>query len=379
MRTKITLFLSLNFIIFFNLNAANDTLRIIRLEGTAYERGLKYGEELKPEINAMISDWVENIEKSYNRPADSVINEFIETTGLYTTVEKYTPDLIDELRGLSDGSGVALNRIKGFQIAEELGTFGKYHFIDHCSSIGIKGDKMNPTIVAQNIDLPPFLHKESVVLHIIDNERQIESFVYTYPGGLGCTGINSKSIGITVNAIGQLNWTINGLPVVFVIRGLLMQKDFTSASQFLNEINHSTPQNYLVGGIDNVTSFECSANKVASFSTSDTSKIIYHTNHPLVNSDFQSSFIEKRENKGIPIDAPFKCVRYEYLDSILGNRTCNVDIDSLKNILSVRETYINNFMTFGSLIMVLENHPYLLVAPKRPDENDYLKLEFEKY
>jgi len=229
------------------------------------------------------------------------------------------------------------------------------------------------------LDLPPFLHKESVVLHIIDSEKQIESYVYTYPGGLGCTGINNKSIGVTANAIGQLNWTINGLPVVFVIRGLLMQKDFASANHFLNEINHSTPQNYLVGGIDNVTSFECSANKVASFSASDTSVIIYHTNHPLVNSDFQSSFIEERENKGIPTDAPFKCVRYEYLDSILGNKDHNVDIAELKNILSVRETYINNFMTFGSLIMVLDNQPYLLLTPKRPDENDYIKLEFEKY
>ena len=56
--------------------------------------------------------------------------------------------------------------------------------------------------------------------------------------------MNSRSVGVCVNAVTQLAYSPKGLPVAFVIRGILRQKTYDEAVKFLGDIPPAAPQNY---------------------------------------------------------------------------------------------------------------------------------------
>jgi hypothetical protein len=66
-------------------------------------------------------------------------------------------------------------------------------------------------------------HGFQTVLRIHADRRGLETLVFTIPGILAANGLNSRSVGVCVNAVTQLSYSPEGLPIEFVVRGILRQ------------------------------------------------------------------------------------------------------------------------------------------------------------
>ncbi|MFC1731660.1 C45 family autoproteolytic acyltransferase/hydrolase [candidate division KSB1 bacterium] len=304
-------------------------------------------------------------------------------------IKQYTPGLLEEVRGISDGSGIDFNTILAFQLMDEIWLNGGDIIAEHCSSLGVdrKGDL--PSLIGQTMDLEGFRHGYQAVLHIRYENSDLESFVFTCAGLIALNGMNNTNVGVCVNAMEQLNYSTEGLPVAFVARGILRKTSQDDAIKFLHDINHASPQNYVIGGPEKIYDFERSSNKIFPFTPYSGSEVIYHTNHPIVNDDYNERYLSDIKNRDLDqIRSGNSYVRYNTLEKRLGSLTGGIGADHIRSILSSRDSeihpvsrpYINNsrVFTFGSTIMVFGEDPEFLVSSGPPEVTNYKVYKFSK-
>jgi hypothetical protein len=103
----------------------------------------------------------------------------------------------------------------------------------------------------------------------------------------------------------------------------------------------------------------------------------YHTNHPLINDDFNPRFPEilKRRNTTMK-SYKARCPRFNFLGRLLKDDSAVLDVGDHKEIYRNRFSGINNAGTYGCTIMVLGETPELHISPGRPDEAPFEVLRF---
>ncbi len=357
----------------------NENLTILHLNGSPFQQGFAHGKFLKSEIEDIIERWKIEVEKSYNNEVDQLIDSFFKSVTYVDTINKYCPELLEEIKGIAEGSGIEYNTILAFQMSEEIDVLSNELSGKHCTSIGLARNDSTPTFVSQNMDPPLFLHGNPVLLHITNNVTATQSFVYTFPGFIGLTGLNSNSLGITCLSMSMLNYSKSGLPVSFIVRCILKQHSEENAFKFIEKVQVSIPQCFIIGGLNNVRCFECSANQKSEFYPFENKNICLHTNFSIENRDFNKNFIEKLAEYNKTVDDPYFCPRY-YLayDKIVENNYL-LNYKSIKSILSNTESdleKISNKYTYGCLIMKLSEKPILYLAPGRPDITEFQEFHF---
>lgn len=350
----------------------SENLRVLVLEGKPFERGVQHGRALKGDIHRLVKLWKEDLEKTYKTEADFFVENFLERTRFQDAIQKWTPDLLEEIKGIAQGSELDFNTIFAFQLVDEMWVIGRKVQQEHCTTIGTNKTENYPALVAQNLDIPRFYHGFQTLLHIKDSDNDMETLVFTFPGFIAANGINNHSVAVVVNAVQQLENSMDGLPVAFVIRGILQRKSYDDAVDFIKSIKHGAPQNYMIGGPDHIGSFECSTIHVNQFVPFEKANFTYHTNHPLQNLHYSGEFVSYLKSKKISsTDYKHRCVRFEALKKLLDDNSMVINIDLLKKIFSTRTNKINNDGTFGCTIMVLGKDPKLYISPGRPDEEDF--------
>ncbi|PCI94599.1 MAG: hypothetical protein COB15_13845 [Flavobacteriales bacterium] len=356
-------------------------LQVIKLSGTPFEIGFQHGQTLKKEIHDLVMLWEADIELNFKIPSKEFITKFLKSTDYISAIKKWTPHLYDEIRGISEGSEIELDKILVFQLVDEMWNNGGIIFeAHHCSSIGINNRKSDGDInyIAQNIDVTPFYHKYKVLLDIEDQKSNSHTFVVTVPGIIGVNGLN-KAIGVNVNSLMDLKNSSDGLPVCCVVRGVLDQSTFNEAEEFLRKIKHASGQNYIIGSKHNVASYECSASKVEIYWPDSTKRYTYHANNALKNNSYQPSYINQIEDS-------FNLTHEEYIKDVprtaaLKNRILNtesINIEVLKETLKSKDSEtdpICNDWTWASTIMEFhDDHNVLFISPGKPDSVDYEKF-----
>jgi isopenicillin-N N-acyltransferase like protein len=360
--------------------AANGNLKVVVLEGTPYNRGLIHGRTLKKEISEVVQLWKADIERTFKMKADTFISNFLKMTDFIPAIKKWTPEMLDEVKGISDGSGIDFNTIFMFQLGDEQWAQGQYVTAEHCTTIGVNKRGPKPAFVAQNMDIESFYNGYQTLLHIKDSKSGVESFVFTEPGLIGLNGMNSRAVAITCNTLLQLEYSKDGLPVAFIVRGVLSQTAFDGAVGFIRQIKHASGQNYIIGGPEKTASLECSAQKVSQFIPYAGAEITYHTNHPLANDNYSARYLEHlKKVKRTVEEGAYYCYRFESLEKRLKNRSKSVDLDVIKATLSSRDSEkspISNNSTFGCTIMVLSESPELHIAPGQPQVTPFRIFRF---
>jgi hypothetical protein len=368
-------------------NPARKKLRVVVLEGTPFERGLQHGKLLKKDIHALVELWKNDIEKKYKIEADVFIKKFLKYTDFHRAIKKWTPGLLEEVRGIADGTGLDFDTLFAFQLVDEMWVMGsemmgknQEGIEDHCTTIGIRKTRQQPGMVSQTLDIPVFYHGFQTLLHIKDKESGKQTLFFSFPGFIAANGLNSASVAVVVNAVQQLEHSRDGLPVAFVIRGILQKNTFKEAVDFIHSIKFGAPQNYMIGGLEGLGSFECSASHVEEFNPFSDALFTYHTNHPRVNMHFAPELEDYLKAQDIdPGDYTFKCPRFAALRDLFKYKDIRIDREMLKGIYRNRDTFINNRSTFGTTIMVLSENPELYISPGRPDEAPFHVFRFDGF
>jgi hypothetical protein len=366
---------------------AGSKVNVLVLEGTPHNRGLVHGRSMMTQIHDAVRLWKELIATAFKTDADVFIRRFARQTQFAAAIEKWTPDLLEEIRGLAEGAGVDFDTMLLLQLPDEVFIHGTAIAGDRCSSVGFSKDGGRPCIIGQNMDIPAFADGLQLVLHVKEPDSATEAFVLTQAGCIGLNGMNNHSIGICCNALWQLSSRREGLPVACIVRGVLRQRTEADAIAFLHKVQHASGQNYLLGGPERAYSFECSANRIERYKPGGREDVVWHTNHPLVNEDGNDQYralranpkeLEKRE---VDTRARLRCLEKR---STHGSPAQGLDLvqsilrskDPEKHPVSRTKKDKNGSFTFASTIMVLSENPVLHVAPGPPDATPYESLSF---
>lgn len=352
-------------------------LRIVDLAGTPYQMGKVHGRTLKAEIQELVRRWKQDLEKTYQVPAEVFIREFLKKTDFKPAMERWTPGLLDEVRGIADGAVIDFDTMYAYQLIDEVWAMGADMGFSKCTTVAAGKRNGNPAYVAQTLDIPAFYHGYQTVLRIRDERDGLETLVFTIPGVLAANGLNSRSVGVCVNAVTQLAYSPKGLPVDFVIRGLLRQRSYEQAVKFLQDIQPAAPQTYVIGGPGEAAVFERSAGKMSRFVPFAGAELSYHTNHPLINDDFNPRFPETLKRNKMTLESyQALCPRFNFLGRLLKDNSVAINLDTLQKLFKDRASGINNEGTYGCTVMVLGERPELYISPGRPDEAPFQVLGF---
>ena len=352
-------------------------LRVLNLEGTPYQMGLIHGTALKAEITELVKRWKKDLAESYETPAEDFIRKFLSHTDFRPSSERWTPGLLDEVHGIADGAGLDFETMFAFQLIDEIWTMRKDPELHKCTAIAAGKRGSFSAFTAQTMDVPGLYHGFQTVLRIRDNGNELETLVFTIPGVIALNGLNSRSVGVCVNAVPQLAYSPKGLPVAFVIRGILRQKTYEDAVKFLRDIPPAAPQNYVLGGLSSSACYERSAGRMCRFLPFEGAEFTYHTNHPLINDDFNPLFSAKPKGEGTTLaDLKNTCPRFNFLGRKLKDNSIVIDLAVLQALFADRASGINNEGTYGCTIMILGEKPALHISPGRPDEEPFQVLDF---
>jgi predicted choloylglycine hydrolase len=341
------------------------------------------------EIGKVALLWKEDAARQAGSDADTLIRDFLACTDYLPAIRKWTPDLLDEVRGIADGAGLPFDTMLAFQLVDEMWVYLDQRAAGHCTGMGVVKAGTHPAYIAQNMDLETYRDGYQVVLHIAQDQSLPEQFIFTCAGLIGTNGINNRSIAIACNTLLQLSASRDGLPVACVVRGVLAQCRGEDAVKFLKEVKHASGQNYILGTGERVYDFEASAHRVVEFRPAEDCSFVYHTNHPLANDDVKPWHLQKiallsaeERSKG-DSEMRLAAVQARFRQSVSA-----IDAGVIKETLCSRDSSVHPvcrsakegdpIFTFGATIMSLSDRPSIEVSMGPPDENKFVLLKFRQ-
>jgi isopenicillin-N N-acyltransferase like protein len=365
-------------------------LHILELSGSPLERGRVHGEHLREEIRDQIA-WFRHLLSEYGQVNPDELFARLTALGWLAAIEQWTSHLLEEMRGIAEGSGLPYLDILAWNHCQEIfwAVFVEHGFtqsgdqLSGCSTVGDVGDSHHPTLLAQNADTTPFWHGHQTVLRFCETGSDVEEILLSYPGLVGIYGLNSLGIGLCVNAMFyRLNNSLRGLGTPFIARGVLAKRSYQEAERFLCSVPHASGNTLTLAGPDNATAYEVSANQIRAFRPSSMPGRTYHTNHELVNDDFRPGVDRTPDQNSLE--------RIKVLEESLKQTQDPLTASDIKTILrSHGENNQGAFaplcrheddpfgsMTTYSVIMECSEHPTLRVSFGPPCREEYQTFEF---
>jgi len=215
---------------------------VLELYGSPYEMGVQYGVLLRKEIISL-NQHINDLKKVYVAQQPFYIRMF---SGIYTyqklkSIKKRLPkEYIDELKGISHGSGVELEDILLINFSGSL-------IQGRCTSIIMK-EKTGNIIHGRNFDLLPYFLSDYFAIIRYNPEKGVPFTNFTIASYVGSfQGINDNGIAITLNyGEGAYDKKFEGLPISFKIRYLLENsKNMKELDQKLVELKSDEPGSIL--------------------------------------------------------------------------------------------------------------------------------------
>ncbi|NIB42495.1 hypothetical protein HBA55_23005 [Pseudomaricurvus alkylphenolicus] len=367
----------------------SSNLKVVVLEGKSFrERGRIHGETLREMIIEHQQRWQDDLEASTGMDPSRYLEQLYSETNFMPAIERWTPQLLEEVEGIAEGSGVDLRYILARQLSDEEPWYRREKKLAMtggrgCTSIGVDARAGSAAIIGQNMDCPTWYYGHHVLFHHKGPDLPAEVFNLSLAGKINLCGMNSKGLSICCNTLSQLDYSHEGLPEDFVVRGFLHQTSLERGLAFLRDIKHASGQNYTVAEPGSrAINLEISANKIAEYRPWPEADRVYHTNHPLVNDD--QGIRRAQLDAGLEIPGSTSTLpRFEDLHKRFGNEGSPVTLETMKAAFSSHDGTIcrhpqdgGGTTTLGCLIMELTQPPALHIAPGPPCETPFQTYRF---
>lgn len=214
----------------------------IPIEGTTpYERGVRYG-TLAREFIIRARDYYKSV---FTRRGDSW-REVRGYAGAYEEVVRQSfPDLVEEVRGIAEGSGLSREEIMVINCRYEI---SKLPRIPECTTGAILPEAAGDgkTFSCKNWDFSGGVMDHLVILHItVEDGTRILGL--TEAGQMIRDGFNSRGLSIGTNNLQSVydrgGW---GIPVTFLRRKILMCHNFEDAVELIHKTPRTISNNMLL-------------------------------------------------------------------------------------------------------------------------------------
>lgn len=287
-------------------------IRVLEVSGSPRERGRQYGEGARDLIAAAIAYYSEALAAQTGLGWDAITDSVSQWLPIS---ERLAPHLVEEMRGIAEGSGTRFAEILALNVR---GEFVYDHqaaspatapppaeeqeeerdAVDGCTSFFLTGAASGTghTLVGQNWDWRTLTADTTLVLRVVQDPlptivMQVEA------GQIGRHGANSAGVALNANGLGGSFGNEIGLPQTLIRRLVLDHDDLASALKTLVKTRPHIASNALLAhrsgfGID----LETTPHGV-DWIYPDDQGVIAHTNH------FQASVPPQLAGRYRPVSA----------------------------------------------------------------------------
>ncbi|TFH35771.1 MAG: hypothetical protein E4G99_06545 [Anaerolineales bacterium] len=260
-------------------------ITLIDAYGSHEQIGQQIGEACKNQIRQMITTYRELIENSHDRLKLSWDKAVLQSRKYQPFTAEYLPQYLQELEGMAQGAGVALEDLMVLNSMEGIVT-DALHL--KCTSFGVSGEHSadGHVLLAHNEDWSPE-DEASVYLVRARPSGEPAFLALTYGGLIPNIGFNDAGIGQCCDSV-YPNDSRLGIPRIFVARAVLACRTLSEALSAAVIHKRAAGYNHLIGHASGeLYNIEVSARQFATHYAQD--GIIAHTNHYL---DFRLQEIE---------------------------------------------------------------------------------------
>ncbi|KAM5451789.1 hypothetical protein MaudCBS49596_003617 [Microsporum audouinii] len=194
-------------------------------------------------------------------------------------LETRFPNYMQEIRGIAQGAGVDVKSILALNVRTEI-AFGMSN--DGCTAFSWTGS--HESFIAQNWDWEDEQAPNLISLHITSLDP-LKPYIHmiTEAGIIGKIGLNSRGVGVTLNAIQAEGVDFNRLPCHIALRYALESLSRVEVIAKLGKIGVASACHITVADRTGGTGIECSSMDIAWLNMGDSIEsrpdVITHTNH----------------------------------------------------------------------------------------------------
>ena len=294
----------------------------IEVSGSPREMGRQIGEAAGEWIRDFAGIALDRVNKTVPISRKKALEM---ATASFRHVEAYSPDMLEELHGMAESSGIPPAELMLLQIRNQLqpdedaGCTSFSAVTEPSPASPAVGDS---SLVGQNWDNDPALDPMTIVLTRRPENKPALMNV-TQAGLIGYIGLNDRGIGICMNTLPAPSRPL-GVPFYFIVRGIYEADSLDGAVNAAGRAERAIAGNLMLATPQGPADLEITLDEVRVL-TGDGSGLVTHTNHCLhpdllaINDEFPE-LIESRPRKR----------RVDQLFSDLDSRT---DVESLKDVL----------------------------------------------
>jgi isopenicillin-N N-acyltransferase-like protein len=262
------------------------------------------------------------------------IREFLnKTLPIYLShAEQYAPEIVEEMKGMAEGVGLAFEDILFLNITYEISVES---VMGGCTSFAASKEVTTngKQIAGQNIDHIKHWTDYLVLLKMKPNDGP-EVMAVTANGCLTLTGINSAGISVNMNLL-RNNESLEpkgGVPTHIILRKILMSETLGEALFAIASAVGRSPKNYLVTSVN-----EGIINVETTISDIDIQYpgegILTHANH------FKTERF--KSNDLAPTLVPDSYIRSQRMHNLMEQHRGNISVDLMKQFFQDHSNYPN--------------------------------------
>jgi isopenicillin-N N-acyltransferase-like protein len=216
----------------------------------ARDRGRQYGEAAREPIGRSLDFYAQYVPRSIGTSWQEILNW---TTAWVPLIEGYSPDILDEIRGIAEGAGRSFEEILALNSRGELSRGNPFEppqdgtGDDGCTSFALlpEANALGRVWAGQNWDLWDAVADTVVVLRIEQPDKPT-IICHVEAGQVGRHGANSAGIALNANGLGAGFGVGLGVPGTFVRRKVLEAWDMHDALDAIFSVRQSLSSNLLL-------------------------------------------------------------------------------------------------------------------------------------
>lgn len=234
-------------------------IRVLKLAGSNYEMGKRHGEAFSDAIHKFTEDRIKLSSSEYwtgrTLPREEILSLAQQCVAEH---EAYSPELMDELRGMADATGLSLAGLiinNGFtdfidvvyNVGEGEQKPGKIsQFEDNCTAFMVPKARSHDgnAVFGQTWDMHESATPYVILLHGTP-ETAPRFLTFTITGCVGMIGMNEAGITVGINNLMALDGQV-GVTWPFIVRKILAQTNLDDAVDCVTSAKRAGAHNYLL-------------------------------------------------------------------------------------------------------------------------------------
>ena len=258
---------------------------IIKVSGSAHQRGRQYGEQARDRVAKCIEIYQNFFEGRANLGWEEAVQR---ARGFAESIQALEPSILEEMRGIADGSGFRLEEIVAVNCRTEIlfaatdnpGNGRPSSELHECTSIAVPpaSSTSGHTLVGKNWDWEVECQDSLVILQAEQDDGP--SYVMIVEAGMvGRDGLNEHGIAVCGNMLRSTkDGRASGTPIPVIRRRILNSRRLDEALSVVLDANRAASGNYLLAHESGVIiNFEASPEQV--YTVYPENGLLTHSNH----------------------------------------------------------------------------------------------------